>query len=81
MKAYMIRVEYGKNGNYVGANWVAENAVDTYKNEWTNKIRGWGWKKEINFRMNKYAVEEIAENGNGGILCYTENGLENVRVK
>ena len=81
MKAMWVRTEYGKNRKYINAGWVVENALETFKKETTEKIRSYGWTKEINFTVYDKEVE-LEDNNTSYIRAYTANGCyEDVSVK
>lgn len=77
MKYFRIRVQYGKNNKFVAREWVAEDAIGQFVIEWTSTVRGWGWKKEINF-MQEESFFTAGTAGN--ILAYTADGRHLVRV-
>jgi hypothetical protein len=80
MKAIEIRVDYGKAHKFIVSNWVAENAVEEFKAMWTNKIRNWGWDKDITFEIRRNTCE-IDKKGKGEIWGYTINGYSTMKVK
>lgn len=53
---------YGKNEQYVCANWVHEDAVEAYKANIVAEYRARGWQKEFHFREN---MEPCMTNENG----------------
>lgn len=76
MKALLVRIGYGKKSFYIGTDWVIENALENYKKRWTEEIRKWGWKKDIEFKIQNYT--NIDKNGTGEILAYTINDFKEI---
>lgn len=62
-KFHHIWVGYGKNENYVCAEWVHEDAVESFKAEIIAKYRERGWMKNFCFIEN---MEPCVADDNGG---------------
>lgn len=78
-KVFHIWVGYGKNEKYVDARNVVEDAVEGYKKEMEEEIRGRGWKKEIVFRVWDTG-SVINENGSVKMGAITVDGWKIVNV-
>ena len=65
-KFHHIWVGYGKNKNYVCANWVHEDAVEDYKAKIIAKHKARGWMKEFCFIENMEPC--IADENGFGII-------------
>lgn len=84
MKAVWMIVMYGKNQRFEASNWVMENAIEEYKKYREEMMRGWGWKKEITFKVYKdNYCEVVGENDKpmGEIFGFTKNGFETIKTK
>lgn len=72
-----IWVGYGKNKNYVCAEWVHEDAVEAFKAEVVAKYRERGWMKDFCFIENMEPCV-ADENGFGSIWAIGEDGKHGV---
>ena len=68
---------YGANSRSIGVTWVAENAIEQFKNETINHIKNvMHWKDSINFDTGLTLDEHHIPIG--GLQVYTLNGYTKV---
>lgn len=76
MKYYHTMVMYGKNKRLVEVANVTEDAMEQFKEEYTNKIRSLGWMKEISFKAYVRGESEDPEKATCHTLVYTKDGFD-----